>query len=267
MHIFITRGLILMYSRLVLHVQSVPIVLKHFASMFGAAKLQIIILNMKKLISSCRFPYFISTSQRMKFPSGPSILTFSIRFIPHYLSPFLAEYTLVLNTISSFHCVLCFNCVFLALFYCQEHWHIMLVIYFPKSQFSSRYGHQFYTLEISAAETKKDDFVCFLDCGEYTEYIITLRQGANKWTTNHRYSEFVKLHSVVQKEVTEKRYPIEIPDLPKKTLYRVTKDEDFINERRIALESYLDKILLALNAKGLMLPLSIADFLHINPTV
>lgn len=143
----------------------------------------------------------------------------------------------------------------------------MLVIYFPKSQFSSRYGNQFYTLEVSFAEAKKGDMVCFIDCGEYTEYVITLRQGANKWTANHRYSEFTQLHSALQKETTEKRYPIELPELPKKTWFRVTKDEDFINNRRIALEEYLDKILMLLNAKGLMLPLCLADFLHINPTV
>lgn len=57
-----------------------------------------------------------------------------------------------------------------------------------------------------------------------------------KWTVNHRYSDFAQLHAYL------KMGTVVLPQLPPKKVFGNT-DRDFINERKEALQKYLEGIL------------------------
>lgn len=157
-----------------------------------------------------------------------------------------------------------------------------LLVYFPKDQFSPRYGDKFFTISVSGFSIRNMDEEMGPDgergnCGSsvsspcsvgghpHVEYHITVRQGNAQWTVNHRYRAFLEMSESLKKECASQNYPIYFPAFPKKSWWTVLHDENYLNDRRIQLEKYLDAILTDLSRKGLVLPYSLATFLQINP--
>lgn len=73
----------------------------------------------------------------------------------------------------------------------------------------------------------------------HVEYILEvwrIPDVENKWNVSHRYSDFAQLHAVLKVGVTA------LPTLPPKKVFGNT-DRDFINERRVALQKYLEGLL------------------------
>jgi hypothetical protein len=154
-----------------------------------------------------------------------------------------------------------------------------LLVYFPKDQFSPRYGDKFFTISVSGYSIRgmdQDEVRTSQNCSEmagscsvstkaHVEYHVTVRQGNAQWTVNHRYNSFLEMSEKLRKECLSQHYPIYLPALPKKTWFTVIHDEHFLNDRRQQLEKYLDSILSDLSRKGLVLPFSLATFLQINP--
>lgn len=73
----------------------------------------------------------------------------------------------------------------------------------------------------------------------HIEYILEVRRYPDiesKWRISHRYSDFAQLHATL-KVVTPA-----VPQLPPKKMFGNT-DRDFINERKVALQKYLEILL------------------------
>lgn len=156
-----------------------------------------------------------------------------------------------------------------------------LLVYFPKDQFSPRYGDKFFTVSVSGYSVRSIDSdgidggnndyckdissPCSVAGKQHIEYHITVRQGHAQWTVNHRYRAFLDMSETLRKECISKNYSIHLPEFPKKTWWKVLHDGDFLNNRRMQLEEYLHTILSDLSRKGLVLPFSLATFLQINP--
>lgn len=73
----------------------------------------------------------------------------------------------------------------------------------------------------------------------YIKYSIEVWRAPDndfKWVIQHRYSDFAQLHAALKTAVTN------LPMLPPKKVFGNT-DRDFINERKSALQKYLDEIL------------------------
>ncbi|KAK3853289.1 hypothetical protein Pcinc_040166 [Petrolisthes cinctipes] len=71
---------------------------------------------------------------------------------------------------------------------------------------------------------------------EYTVEVCRHPDQEYKWKVNHRYSDFAQLHTTLR-AVT----PV-LPLLPPKKVFGNT-DRDFINERKVALQKYLENLL------------------------
>lgn len=111
-------------------------------------------------------------------------------------------------------------------------------MYFPPSQWSARFGVQFFTVLIP-------DVRLFQDLGRkrsYAAYKITSCRGKQTITVWRRYSEFDMLQRHLQLYPSERiqRASLDAP-LPGKTLFRRLKPE-FLDRRREGLELYLQHI-------------------------
>src|SRR5690242_3137595 len=138
------------------------------------------------------------------------------------------------------------------------------MLYFPKNQFSPRYGDQFYTIDLIGNDVEKDEGAfpfCVRGCSHHIEYKVLLKQGTESWTVKHRYNDFVELHKKLHSEFANKPHSFPIPELPPKTYLRVLDDQSFIITRQKELESFLDKVLSMISQKGLMLPTCLEEFL------
>ncbi|KAG7162239.1 PX domain-containing protein kinase-like protein-like [Homarus americanus] len=71
---------------------------------------------------------------------------------------------------------------------------------------------------------------------EYTLEVWRTPDTETKWTVSHRYSDFAQLHAAL------KVGAVVLPQLPPKKVFGNT-DRDFINERRVALQKYLEGLL------------------------
>ncbi|XP_068239289.1 PX domain-containing protein kinase-like protein isoform X2 [Palaemon carinicauda] len=70
---------------------------------------------------------------------------------------------------------------------------------------------------------------------EYSLEVFRAPDNEAKWLVSHRYSDFVQLHALLKVGTA-------LPSLPPKKVFGNT-DRDFINERKAALQKYIDKIL------------------------
>ena len=60
-------------------------------------------------------------------------------------------------------------------------------VYLPPSQWSSRYGHDFFTLNVLRYEIVE---------GTYAHYVIQVSSGKSIWNVVHRFRDFVQLHAM-----------------------------------------------------------------------
>ncbi|KAK8396825.1 hypothetical protein O3P69_005059 [Scylla paramamosain] len=71
---------------------------------------------------------------------------------------------------------------------------------------------------------------------EYLLEVWRVPDVETKWNVSHRYSDFAQLHATLRVGT------VALPALPPKKVFGNT-DRDFINERRVALQKYMDGIL------------------------
>ena len=120
------------------------------------------------------------------------------------------------------------------------------LIYFPKSQFSPRFGDTFFTCSVTAWSYNRDPTVCSFEA-LFVRYEVELRMGRRTWTLQRRFSEFVQLHSLVVG-----KFGFLPPPHPPRSCYRVLYDRAFLNDRQAALAAYLDGLLRALSSNHCM---------------
>ena len=117
-------------------------------------------------------------------------------------------------------------------------------------QFSSRFGENFFTAEVTKAVVC-ETYSC---CDPHAEYEIIIRQGKQTWKVHKRYREFLAL-----KDNCDIDEDIEFP--PK--TYYPTIETSFIANRRELLQSFLDKMLRNLSEKrAISKDSNIWKFLH-----
>lgn len=136
-----------------------------------------------------------------------------------------------------------------------------MVLYFPSKQFSPRFGDDFFTFNISGYEVVNNDSCCGF--ASYVVYLIEVQRGKQKWTVKSRFSEMAELHNHLQ--VTTSMLPITLPSFPPKTLFHVTADSAFLDQRQQALQSYLDELLRRLSEEGGVENTCAAIFLNLSP--
>lgn len=122
------------------------------------------------------------------------------------------------------------------------------LLYFPRKEFSSRFGVRFYTFEIASFATHKSHADSCCQSAEATYYEIHLLRGKGTWSVRRRFSEFIKLLEDLKELDTA--LVIEGP-LPAKSFYHTLfPDPTFLEQRRVALEKFLEKLLLACHGRG-----------------
>jgi hypothetical protein len=88
------------------------------------------------------------------------------------------------------------------------------LLYFPKKEFSPRFGDTFFTFEIKGHEVQGSSEICG---GAYCIYTIEIARGKNRWEIKHRFSDFDKLQKMLQDELD---FAEELPALPPKSCFR-----------------------------------------------
>ena len=107
------------------------------------------------------------------------------------------------------------------------------LLFFPSKQFSSRYGEQFFTVQVDdfkMAQSDKGAWVNFLLClptKQYVTYSITVRCGKHTWKVERRFSEFAGVFG-------------QESGFPKKTLFPVFS-ETFLATRQEQLNEFLSQ--------------------------
>jgi hypothetical protein len=135
------------------------------------------------------------------------------------------------------------------------------LLYFPKKQFSKRFGEKFFTISIIGNVTKLSDIgIC--EQGNVVYYTIQIQCGTKIWTIEKRFSEFIKFHYEILDLINGEA---NIPTLPPKTWFKVTDPID-IKSREEQLEVYLEDTLILLSKHNLMLvpPSPIKEFFKFN---
>ena len=78
---------------------------------------------------------------------------------------------------------------------------------------------------------------------KYTEYVIAIQTGQRKWKVARRYREFRQLHSHLQKDMEDLGINLKLPNLPSKKFFGSSLDPEFVEDRRKALQGYLDQLI------------------------
>jgi len=119
------------------------------------------------------------------------------------------------------------------------------ILFFPRNQFSSRFGETFYTFEMKTYEKKKDENCC--SHKDVVYYDVTVLQGKTRHNVSKRYSEFLQLFE----DIKELDPDLVIDTPPSKSLYLFFyNDPTYIDQRRQSLADYLERLLLALHNRG-----------------
>jgi len=113
-------------------------------------------------------------------------------------------------------------------------------LFFPPSQWSSRYGIQFFTVKIVSVEVVEDPEKG--PKGSYAVYKLEIKRGRQVITRHYRYSQFADFHkALLCSSITILLQQGRI-FLPAKTWFRNVSPE-FLEKRRLELEKYLHKLL------------------------
>ena len=109
------------------------------------------------------------------------------------------------------------------------------LLFFPSKQFSSRYGEQFFTVQIDSFRLSRSDkgsWVNLLLClppNQCVTYAVTVKCGKHTWTVDRRFSEFASIFG-------------QEPGFPKKTAFPVYS-ENFLTTRKEQLNVFLSQFL------------------------
>ncbi len=119
--------------------------------------------------------------------------------------------------------------------------------YFQPQMFSPRYGLQIFTYSMTPGNKVDDDSCCSLQCETYT---IHVKQGNVEWSVVKRFSDFLRLHSILQEKYsTIQPFPL----FPPKTLFpELFCSQKFMTNRLNMLNIYLENILLSMSSKNLL---------------
>jgi hypothetical protein len=137
------------------------------------------------------------------------------------------------------------------------------LLYFPYSQFSKRFGDQFFTFKI-LSWTYHNNPICSFD-GLYVVYQVQISLGNHTWVVWKRFSEFVSFHCYLKQKYT--RFESTLPFHPPKTCTRVIYDKRFLEERKYSLETYFDKVLRLLSEKDCFSDAVVIKFLQLSNDV
>ena len=115
----------------------------------------------------------------------------------------------------------------------------MCSVYFPVSEFSTRYGEQFFTVSMEGGVI----FDASPQMGsKHVRYALRIMYGQKSHVVHHRYSEFLALH--------HKLVPLglqsKVVRVPPKTCSRLFKDPfdpNFIERRAEGLYTYLHSVM------------------------
>ena len=119
------------------------------------------------------------------------------------------------------------------------------ILFFPRNQFSPRFGDNFYTFEMTTYEKKTAENWCSFK--EVVFYDVTVLQGKTRHKVSHRYSEFLQLFD----DIKELDPDLVIDAPPSKSLYLfLYNDPVIVDQRRQSLADYMEKLLLALHNRG-----------------
>mmetsp|Transcript_1381 Transcript_1381/g.1862 ORF Transcript_1381/g.1862 Transcript_1381/m.1862 type:complete len:147 (+) Transcript_1381:104-544(+) len=109
-------------------------------------------------------------------------------------------------------------------------------MYFPPSQFSHRFGTQFYTIEITETRVINDN-----DTNDtYVVYKFTVKRGKQSKTIYYRYSEIRQLHEYLCS--TNAGAIANLCIFPPKTWFK-RLDNKFISKRKKSLAKYFHQLL------------------------
>jgi hypothetical protein len=122
------------------------------------------------------------------------------------------------------------------------------LLYFPRKEFSSRFGVRFYTFELASFSKKKLETDSCCSPTEATFYEINVLRGKGTWSVQRRFSDFMKLLEDLKELDTT--LTIQGP-IPVKSVYHTFfPDPIFMEQRRASLEKFLEKLLLACHGRG-----------------
>lgn len=96
------------------------------------------------------------------------------------------------------------------------------LLYFPKKEFSPRFGDTFFTFDIKGHEIQGRSDVCG---GAYCTYTIEIARGKRRWEVKHRFSDFDKLQNMLRGEID---FAQDLPALPPKTCFRTVDEVLFV---------------------------------------
>jgi len=113
-------------------------------------------------------------------------------------------------------------------------------LFFPPSQWSSRYGIQFFTVTIASVAVVEDPEKG--PKGSYAVYQIEIKRGRQVIIRKYRYSQFADFHKALLCSSISVILQQGRIFLPAKTWFRNVSPE-FLEKRRLELEKYLHKLL------------------------
>lgn len=109
-------------------------------------------------------------------------------------------------------------------------------MYFPPSQFSHRFGTQFYTVEVPECRVVFDkERKC-----KFAVYKFEIKRGRQSKTVFYRYSEIRQLHQYLCS--TSVGSIANLVSFPAKTWF-TRLDDKFLDERRASIEAYFHQLL------------------------
>lgn len=120
----------------------------------------------------------------------------------------------------------------------------MEILYFPISQFSSRFGENFFSFKIRSWKYNRDPTFCSLE-ELYIEYELEMYMGRKKWSIFRRFSDLIQLHYYLVQNYPNLQETL--PHHPPKSCYRILYNKLFIEHRIKLLEAYLNSLFLVLS--------------------
>lgn len=139
------------------------------------------------------------------------------------------------------------------------------LLYFPKGTFSRRFGDGFFTFEVPSSYCIATKDPCWCQLVDVVYYKIAVRRGKTSWFVEKRFNDFCRLAEELAAYKTSQGAlsSAALPALPAKTWFRVNNDPNFIEERRVALTSYLEEAARALSQQKLIDGSPIDGFLEL----
>ena len=120
------------------------------------------------------------------------------------------------------------------------------LLYFPRQQFSPRFGDHIFTIDIvSHRKESIVDPICFCKKRDVILYKIIVKKGKKEWYIEKRFSELMNLFSKLK---LSKYFDFTV--FPSKTYFDVSNNEKYLQHREDALLVALDMVLKDLSSQG-----------------